>query len=202
MSNPPLSSTSRIRSDWALRSSSSSSFDLEPAGELLENVAHHFGGENDVATGDVVQHLHDLGGTGSFDEIADRAGSEHLQHAGPVFVGREGDHPGLEGSDPDLARRPRASAGGHLHVQQGNVRMFAQRELDRLLGVLGDADELERLLGLDELGKGGKNDRLVVRHQHTNSIQEDFLSALVRERRRRRSDPDPTDRTKDHTRKG
>jgi hypothetical protein len=44
-----------------------------------------------------------------------------------------------------------------------------------------------RLIGLDELGMGGTNDRLVVRHQHTNSIQEGFLSALVRERRRRRA---------------
>ena len=80
--------------------------------------------------------------------------------------------------------------------------MFAQRELDRLLGVLGDTDKLERLLGLDELGKGGKNDRLVVRHQHTNSIQEDFLSVWSENAGGGETTPILPTARKSHTRKG
>jgi hypothetical protein len=38
------------------------------------------------------------------------------------------------GSDSNLPRGTRTSPGGHLDVQQSNIRAFAKDEIDRLLG--------------------------------------------------------------------
>jgi hypothetical protein len=85
------------------------------------------------------------------------------------------------GADSDLPRGPRAAPGGHLDVQQSNIRAFAKDEIDRLLGVLRNADELEGAVRLDELGESGTNHRLVVRYDYADSIHELTPSAFVKE---------------------
>ncbi len=56
--------------------------------------------------------------------------------------------------------------------------MFANREVDCLLGVPRGADELEALFVFDELREGGEYDRLVVGDKDPESTRT-LLSALL-----------------------
>ena len=103
---------------------------------------------------------------GALDQVADRAGAEHLEHRGPVLERRERDHPGV-GRDPDdLARRSRPAARRHLHVDQRDVRAARSRRARsprRRRPRCPPAPD--RVLVREEVGEGDAQGRLVVGDQ-------------------------------------
>ena len=102
---------------------------------------------------------------GALDEVADRAGAEHLQDRRAVLERRQRDHPGARRGADDLAGRPGPAAGRHAHVDERHVGLLALGERDGLVRVGGGADERERGLLRQERGQGVAERGLVVGQQ-------------------------------------
>jgi hypothetical protein len=109
--------------------------------ELVHDAVEHLGGE----TGAAVEHLRDgqdqVLVRAAFDQVADRAGSEHLQDRGAVFERGERDHARVGRHSDDLPGSPRSAAGRHAHVDQCHIGLPRSGELDRLVRVAGLAYE-------------------------------------------------------------
>ena len=62
----------------------------------------------------------------------------------------EGDHLRRRAPPADLPRRPQPTTPGHANVEQDDIGALARGHLDRVLRVVGGADEVERRVGSDE----------------------------------------------------
>ena len=135
------------------------------AHQLLDDVGEDGFGQAGLTTHGAADGIGDLRRLRSLDQVAHRAGVEHLHHAGAIFVGREGDHPCIGERPPHLAGHPRSAAAGHLHVHQRDVRPGGVAALDRLVRVGRRPDELEVGLVLDQ-GTEGVTQWLLVLRDH------------------------------------
>ncbi len=88
-------------------------------------------------------HADDLVVRRALDHVADRAGARHLVLRDLAVVGADRDQLDARAALADLRRRAHAAATRHVEVEQDDVRAPAGGQLDRLVGVLGLADELE-----------------------------------------------------------
>ena len=81
--------------------------------------------------GDAMDRVDDLLGRGALDEVADRAGAEHLEDRRAVLERRQRDHSGAGRGARDLAGRAGPAAGRHAHVDERDVGQLALGERRR-----------------------------------------------------------------------
>jgi hypothetical protein len=148
-------------------------FDLLPTqlgGELVNDAADDLGRQARPAVGHPHDGTHDVLGRGAFDEVADGASSQHLQHGGPVLERRQRDHASRGREALDLSRRAGSPSRGHLHVHERDVRLFTLGERDRLVGVRGRADEQDVLILSQQVCERATQTGFVVRDEDADAL--------------------------------
>ena len=109
--------------------------------------------------------LHQLLGQSSLEQVAGRAGVEHLGDRGVVVVGRQREDADVRRGAAEVGRYAYAPAAAHPDIDQGDRREQPASELDRLCGIARDADQLQLRRALHDFGDGRPELGVVVRDQ-------------------------------------
>ena len=104
----------------------------------------------------------------SLQHVAGDSLSQHRLHAGSILVGGKRQQSGLGMADPDLPSGLWPASLRHRHVENGHVGGLRVGHQDGLVRVLGDADQLQGGLLVDEVGQGLTNLRFVVGDQDSD----------------------------------
>ena len=136
--------------------------------ELVHDAVDQLGGQARSSVDHLGDRTQEVLARRALHEVADGAGAEHLEHRGAVLERGQRDHAGVGRDADDLARRARAAAGRHAHVDDRDVRSAGVGELDRLVRVAGLADQDQALLVRQQVGERTAQGRLVVGDQDTD----------------------------------
>ncbi len=141
---------------------------LELLRQIPHEAGHHLRRDAQLPAGGAHDRAEDLGRSGPLHEVADGAALEHPHDRSPVVHGAVSEHARLRQEVPELLRDAEPSARRHPDVDERDIRLHGFGHRDRLVRVASRADELERVIGLHEVGQGRSQDSLVVRDQHAD----------------------------------
>ena len=133
--------------------------------ELVHDAVDQLGGQARAPVDHLGDRTQEVLPGGALDEVADGARPEHLEHGGAILERGQCDHARGGRDADDLARRARAAAGRHAHVDDRDVRAAGVGELDGLVRVAGLAHQDQALLVGEEIGERSPQGRLVVGDQ-------------------------------------
>ncbi len=124
----------------------------------------------EVAALDLLDGLQQLGRGRALEQVAADAGLERAEDVLLVGVHGEDDHLRLREEAAELTRRLDAVQERHRDVHDDDVREGAAGLLDRLLAVLGGADDGDPLMRLEQGENAFADDRVIVGQQHLGSL--------------------------------
>ena len=119
-------------------------------GEALQQTAGRRGRHDRVAGVDMVDRGHELLQGGVLEEEAPGAGADRLEGVLIEVEGRQHQDPGSGGPRRDPAGRLDAVHPRHAHVHEDDVGLHAGDQFDGRPAVLGLADHLHLLAGLQQ----------------------------------------------------
>ena len=94
----------------------------EVLGELADDAVGHRGRERRVAVGGAVDRVEQVLGRDALDDVARRAGAEHLDDRRPVLVARRARARARSGTGARISRAAsRPAAARHVHVDDADV---------------------------------------------------------------------------------
>jgi hypothetical protein len=136
----------------------------------LDDHARDLGAQVEVAALDRADRLQQLGGGGLLEEVAPRARLQGPQDVGLIGIHREDDDLRLRKEPAELARRLDPVQERHRDVHDDDVGEGAPRLLDRLVPVLGGADDGDVVLLLQQRQQSLAHDRVIVGEEYPGAL--------------------------------
>ena len=123
--------------------------------------------EQRLAAADPADAIDEVGAPDLLEQVAGCAGEDGGVDG--LVVGERGQHHAgdLGAAGADLAAHLDPAAVGQAHVEDGDVRVGHGDAVVGFLGAARLADDLEVVLGVDELTKPATDDLVVVEQEHT-----------------------------------
>ncbi len=155
-----------MRRSWSVSPASSSASARLP--QPLEHPAGQRRVEERLAAADAAHAVDEVGAADLLQDVAGGAGHDGAEQGLVVGERREHQAGDLGVLRADLAADLDAVAVGQADVEDGDVRARGRDAPVRLLGGAGLADDLEVVLGLEQVAQAAADDLVVVEEEHAD----------------------------------